>query len=96
MSKKNPGARTRVTMAEAMSMAKIRDIEETVAARVQNGPAFAQALLDEAVTLFVHREPESRQADPTKQSPTHQCRQRRNDRDRPSPDREWVHHRKWV
>jgi len=40
-------------------MAKIRDIEETVAARVQNGPAFAQALLDEAITLFVHREPES-------------------------------------
>ena len=32
---------------------------ETVAARVQNDPAFAQALLDEAITLFVNGEPES-------------------------------------
>ena len=33
--------------------------KETVAARVQNDPAFAQALLDEAITLFVNGEPES-------------------------------------
>ena len=31
----------------------------TVAARVRNDPAFAQALLDEAITLFVNGEPES-------------------------------------
>lgn len=30
-----------------------------MAARVQNDPAFAQALLDEAITLFVNGEPES-------------------------------------
>jgi DNA-binding phage protein len=30
-----------------------------VAARVQNDPAFAQALLDEAITLFVNGEPAS-------------------------------------
>ena len=33
--------------------------KETVAARVQSDPAFAQALLDEAITLFVNGEPES-------------------------------------
>jgi putative addiction module killer protein len=41
------------------SMALTRDFKETVAARVQNDPAFAQALLDEAITLFVNGEPES-------------------------------------
>ncbi len=30
-------------------MALTRDFKETVAARVQNDPAFAQALLDEAI-----------------------------------------------
>ena len=30
-----------------------------MAARVQNDPAFAQALLDEAITLFVNGEPDS-------------------------------------
>ena len=40
-------------------MALTRDFKETVAARVQNEPAFAQALLDEAITLFVNGEPES-------------------------------------
>ncbi len=40
-------------------MALTRDFKETVAARVQNDPAFAQALLDEAITLFVNGEPES-------------------------------------
>ena len=39
-------------------MALTRDFKETVAARVQNDPAFAQALLDEAITLFVNGEPE--------------------------------------
>lgn len=40
-------------------MALTRDFKETVAARAQNDPAFAQALLDEAITLFVDGEPES-------------------------------------
>ena len=37
-----------------------RHFKETVAARVQKDPAFAQALLDEAITLFVDGEPSSR------------------------------------
>lgn len=40
-------------------MALTRDFKETVAARVQNDPAFAHALLDKARTLFVNGEPES-------------------------------------
>ena len=40
-------------------MALTRDFKETVAARLQDDPAFAQALLDEAITLFVNGEPES-------------------------------------
>ncbi|AGX87501.1 DNA-binding protein [Candidatus Symbiobacter mobilis] len=40
-------------------MALTRDFQQTVAARVQNDPAFAQALFDEAITLFIHGEPES-------------------------------------
>lgn len=40
-------------------MALTRDFKETVAARVQSDPAFAQALLDEAVTLFVNGEPDT-------------------------------------
>ena len=40
-------------------MALTRDFKETVGARVRNDPAFAQALLDEAITLFVNGEPES-------------------------------------
>ena len=40
-------------------MALTRDFKETVAARVQNDPAFAQALLDEAITLFANGAPES-------------------------------------
>ena len=46
-------------MAEARAMARTRDFEAAVAARVHNDPAFAQALLDEAITLFVNGEPES-------------------------------------
>jgi hypothetical protein len=37
-------------------MVLTRDFKETVAARVQADPAFAQALLDEAVTLFFNGE----------------------------------------
>ena len=37
-------------------MALTRDFKETVVARVQTDPAFSQALLDEAVTLFVNGE----------------------------------------
>ena len=40
-------------------MALTREFKETVAARVQKDSAFAQALLDEAITLFVNGEPES-------------------------------------
>jgi DNA-binding phage protein len=40
-------------------MALTRDFKETVAARVRSDPAFAQALLDEAITLFVNGDPES-------------------------------------
>ncbi len=40
-------------------MALTRDFKETVAARAQSDPAFAQALLDEAITLFINGEPES-------------------------------------
>jgi DNA-binding phage protein len=42
-----------------VNTALTRDFKETVVARVQNDPAFAQALLDEAITLFVNGEPES-------------------------------------
>lgn len=40
-------------------MALTRDFKETVAARVQKDPAFGQALLDEAITLFINGEPDS-------------------------------------
>lgn len=40
-------------------MALTRDYKETVTARVQADPAFAQALLDEAVTLFFNGEPDT-------------------------------------
>ncbi|MDD2713786.1 MAG: transcriptional regulator [Simplicispira sp.] len=40
-------------------MALTRDFKETVAARVQSDPAFAQALLDEAITLFINGEPDT-------------------------------------
>ena len=38
-------------------MALTRDFKDTVVARVQADPAFARALLDEAVTLFLNGEP---------------------------------------
>jgi hypothetical protein len=48
-----------INQTRKVNMALTRDFKETVAARVQNDPAFAQALLDEAITLFVNGEPES-------------------------------------
>lgn len=36
-----------------------RDFKETVTARAQNDPAFAQALLDEAITLLLNGEPDT-------------------------------------
>ena len=41
------------------TMALTRNFKETVAARVQSDPAFAQALLDEAITLFINGEPDT-------------------------------------
>jgi DNA-binding phage protein len=41
------------------TMALTRDFKETVAARVQADPAFAKALLDEAITLFLDGEPDT-------------------------------------
>ncbi len=40
-------------------MTLTRDFKETVNARVQRDPAFATALLDEAVNLFLDGEPET-------------------------------------
>lgn len=40
-------------------MALTRGFKDTVVARVQNDPAFAQAMLDEAVTLFFDGEPDT-------------------------------------
>ena len=40
-------------------MALTREFKETAVARVQSDPAFAQAPLDEAITLFVNGEPDS-------------------------------------
>ena len=36
-----------------------RDFKETVNARIQNDSAFATALLDEAISLFLNGEPET-------------------------------------
>ena len=40
-------------------MALTRDFKDTVLARVQADPAFARALLDEAVTLFLNGDPDT-------------------------------------
>ena len=40
-------------------MALTRDFKDTVVRRVQNDPAFAQALFDEAVNLFINGESET-------------------------------------
>jgi DNA-binding phage protein len=40
-------------------MALTRDFKHTVTERVRRDPAFAQALLDEAATLFLNGEPET-------------------------------------
>jgi len=39
-------------------MAITRDFKETINKRAQNDPAFATALLDEAISLFLNGEPE--------------------------------------
>ena len=39
-------------------MALTREFKQTVVERAERDPAFAQALLDEAVTLFLNGEPE--------------------------------------
>lgn len=41
------------------AMAITRDSRHTVAARVKRDPAFAKALLDEALTLFLNGEPDT-------------------------------------
>ncbi|MBE0464824.1 MAG: helix-turn-helix domain-containing transcriptional regulator [Halomonadaceae bacterium] len=40
-------------------MALTRDFKATIAARVERDPAFAKAMLDEAVTLFLNDEPDT-------------------------------------
>lgn len=40
-------------------MALTRDFKKTVVARVRRDPAFAQALLDEALTLFLNGDPDT-------------------------------------
>ena len=52
-------------------MALTRDFKQTVAARVQRDPAFAQALLDEAITLFVKRRARHRKARFTRSGECH-------------------------
>src|SRR5258708_643442 len=42
-----------------MTMALTRDFKKTVVARVERDPEFANALLDEAATLFLSGEPET-------------------------------------
>lgn len=59
MNEKTPNSQTRAAMTEARAMTRARDFKETVTARVQSDPAFAQALLDEAITLFTNGEPGS-------------------------------------
>jgi DNA-binding phage protein len=41
------------------TVALTRDFKQTVVERVNRDPAFAQALLDEAATLFLNGEPET-------------------------------------
>ena len=40
-------------------MALTRNFKDTIIARVKNDPAFAQALLDEALTLMLNGEPDT-------------------------------------
>lgn len=46
-------------MTEARAAAKPIGFKETMAARAQNDPAFARAVLDEAIPLLAGGEPES-------------------------------------
>ena len=55
-----PAARkTSGTQRKRWCMALTRDFKQTVVERAQRDPAFAQALLDEAATLFLNGEPEA-------------------------------------
>jgi DNA-binding phage protein len=44
---------------EVTQMALTRSVKNTIAERANRDPAFAQALLDETVTLFLNGEPET-------------------------------------
>ena len=55
----NHGSEGKRNETEVMCMALTRDLKETVVARAKRDPAFAQALLDEALTLFLNGEPET-------------------------------------
>jgi hypothetical protein len=44
---------------EVKSLALTRNFKQTVVERVERDPAFAQARLDEAATLFLNGEPET-------------------------------------
>src|SRR5690606_9478064 len=44
---------------EEIAVALTRDFKQTIVERVEREPAFAQALLDEAATLFLNGEPET-------------------------------------
>lgn len=65
MNEKAPSQQTQSAMTDSramvgkVNMALTRGFKEAVAARVQNDPAPAQALLGEAITLFDNGEPES-------------------------------------
>ena len=65
MNEKAPSQQTQAAMTESramvgkVNMALTRGFKEAVAARVQNDPAPARALLDEAITPSVNGAPES-------------------------------------
>jgi len=46
-------------MYKVINMVLTRDFKQTIMERVNRDPAFAKALLDEAVTLFFNDEPET-------------------------------------
>ncbi|MEO5670653.1 MAG: transcriptional regulator [Ramlibacter sp.] len=46
------------TQKQVIIMALTRDFKQSVIERVEREPAFAKAMLDEAATLFLNREPE--------------------------------------
>ena len=55
-------AKVRITqgnLSGEVTMALTRDFKETVVSRVKSDPAFAQALLDEALTLLLNGDPQT-------------------------------------